>query len=62
MPGNPRIKSVYLTPEEAATVLLVTRRTVYEWLRSGELPSLRFGKMWRIRREDVFKKSSPTGV
>lgn len=42
-----------LTPEEVATELRVTRRTVYEWLRNGKLPGLRAGRWWRVRREDL---------
>jgi excisionase family DNA binding protein len=43
----------YYTPEEVAGELRVTRRTVYEWLRTGRLPGLRAGRWWRIRPEDV---------
>ena len=43
----------FLTPEEVADLLRVSRRTVYNWLRSGQLPALRIGKVWRIRREDI---------
>jgi excisionase family DNA binding protein len=41
------------TPEEVATSLRVTRRTVYEWLKIGRLRGLRVGRGWRIRPEDV---------
>ncbi len=43
----------YLTPEEVAEQLRVTRRTVYEWLRRGKLRGLRAGRWWRIRPADV---------
>jgi len=42
-----------LTPEEVADLLRVSRRTVYNWFRSGQLPAMRIGKVWRIRREDI---------
>ncbi|MDP8932203.1 MAG: helix-turn-helix domain-containing protein [Actinomycetota bacterium] len=29
-----------------------TRTTVYNWLRSGELPSAKLGKLRRIRESD----------
>jgi excisionase family DNA binding protein len=45
--------STYYTPEEVATELRVTRRTVYEWLRTGRLHGLRAGKAWRIPAESV---------
>jgi len=48
----------FLTPEEVAGLLRVSRRTVYNWLRSGQLPALRIGKVWRVRREDI----EPRGV
>lgn len=41
------------TPEEVADALRVTRRSVYEWLKSGRLRGLRAGNRWRIRGEDV---------
>jgi excisionase family DNA binding protein len=44
---------MYHTPEEVASELQVTRRTVYEWLRSGRLRGVRAGRGWRIRPEDV---------
>src|SRR5215212_4947783 len=44
---------MYRTAEEIAAELHVTRRTVYEWLRSGRLRGVRAGRGWRIRPEDV---------
>jgi excisionase family DNA binding protein len=41
------------TPEEAAAQMRVSQRTVYTWLRSGELRGLRAGRAWRIRHEDM---------
>lgn len=44
----------YLTPEEAARVLKVTRRTVYTWLRSGRLEGAQInGIYWRIPEKVV---------
>jgi excisionase family DNA binding protein len=42
-----------LTPEEVATRLRVTRRTIYAWLKVGRLRGLRAGKGWRIRPADL---------
>ncbi len=36
------------TPEEIASILKTTRKTVYIWLRSGKLKARKAGKMWRI--------------
>jgi len=46
----------FLTPEEAATLLRVTRRTVYAWLKTGKLPALHIGSTWRIRLSDLIPK------
>ena len=42
-----------LTPEQVAKRLQVTERTVYAWLRRGNLPALKLGRLWRIRPEDL---------
>lgn len=47
-PGTP-----YLTPAEAAKILRVDRRTIYEWLRSGKLKAVKFGGAWRIPRKSI---------
>lgn len=47
----------YLTPEEVAVLLRVSTRTVYEWLRSGKLPAVQIGKVWRINRQDIGRKA-----
>lgn len=46
--------SDFVTPEQAADRLQVTRRTVYNWLRSGALPGLKIGpRFWRIAVSDL---------
>lgn len=42
-----------LTPEQVAEHLQVQQRTVQDWLRSGTLPGMKLGRLWRIRREDL---------
>lgn len=43
-----------LTPEQAAELLQVSKRTMYEWLRNGEIPSERIGeRLIRVRRSDI---------
>jgi excisionase family DNA binding protein len=39
-----------LTPEEAATVLRVSRNGMYELLKTGTIPSLKFGRLIRIKK------------
>jgi excisionase family DNA binding protein len=40
----------YVNPEEAARVLRVSKNTMYELLRSGQIRSTRFGRVIRIPR------------
>jgi excisionase family DNA binding protein len=42
------LQTQFLTPEEVADRLRVTRRTVYRWLTSGDLAGQRAGRGWRI--------------
>jgi excisionase family DNA binding protein len=43
-----------ITPEQAADLLQVSKRTMYEWLRNGEIPSVRIGeRLIRVRESDV---------
>jgi excisionase family DNA binding protein len=51
----------YLTPEEARAYLSIGRTTVYDLVRRGELPAVRFGKILRIPRE-ALKKCVTEGV
>ncbi len=54
--GGPSAAPELMTPREVATMLRVDRRTVYTWIRSGGLPSMKVGKLWRIPREYVRPK------
>jgi excisionase family DNA binding protein len=42
-----------LTIEEVLGYLKVTSRTIYRLIRSGELPAMRVGRQWRLRRQDL---------
>lgn len=48
-PGRPR----YLTVEEVAGVMRVSKMTVYRLVHSGELPAVRFGRSFRVQRHAV---------
>ena len=39
-----------LTPEEAAKELKLATKTVKDWLRSGKLKGVKFGRQWRVLR------------
>jgi excisionase family DNA binding protein len=42
-----------LTPEEAARWLRISKRTLYEYMRSGELPAIKIGPQWRIDTDEL---------
>jgi excisionase family DNA binding protein len=42
-----------LTVSEVADLLRVSRMTVYRLIKTGELPSLRVGKSYRLREQDI---------
>ncbi|MGX7364689.1 helix-turn-helix domain-containing protein [Aerococcus suis] len=41
------------TVEEVADMLKVSRRTVYNYIKSEKLRAYKIGKEWRISKEDV---------
>jgi len=41
-----------MTPQEISEYLRVGIRTVYNWIKRGELPAIRLGKTYRIERTD----------
>jgi excisionase family DNA binding protein len=45
--------SDFLTIDEVLGYLNVTSRTIYRLIRIGELPAVRVGRQWRIRRTDL---------
>jgi excisionase family DNA binding protein len=42
-----------LTPEEAAIYLRLNPQTAYRLLRSGQLPGVKVGRQWRIRKSSI---------
>jgi len=42
-----------LTIPEACQLLNVSHPTVYRWIRAGELPMVKFGRLTRVRKADV---------
>ena len=43
----------FLTAAEVADILRVSTMTVYRLIRAGEMPSVRVGKSYRVREDDV---------
>ena len=42
-----------MTIEELAGYLKVTRRTIYEWLKSNKIPAIKLVGQWRFRKEKI---------
>jgi excisionase family DNA binding protein len=42
-----------LTPKDVAGYLNMSLITVTEWLRTGKLPHVRLGKLYRVRQSDL---------
>ena len=45
-----------LTPEEAAKFLKLSLVTIYKLCNSGELPAIKIGGSWRIKKEGILDK------
>lgn len=42
-----------LYPEEVSKMLGVKESTIKKWLRNGDLPGIKTGKAWRIKKSDA---------
>lgn len=47
------MNTICYTPEEIAARYSVKKQTVWSWLRSGLLTSIRVGRIYRIRPCDI---------
>lgn len=45
----------YYTIEEVAKMLKVAYLTVYRWIQNNKLPSVKAGKQYRIKKNDLDK-------
>jgi excisionase family DNA binding protein len=52
---------VLYTTDEVAQLLKVKPRTVQHWIRIGQLPATRYGRMYRVRREDLLRFGHAVG-
>ncbi len=46
-------ESQFLTTDDVLGYLRINARTVYRLIKSGEIPAVRIGRQWRIRRCDL---------
>ncbi|MCP3163312.1 helix-turn-helix domain-containing protein [Myxococcus qinghaiensis] len=61
-PNSPEAAPTFLTVEEAADLLRVNRKTLYEAIRLGQVPGVvRIGKALRIRRDALVTWPSGKG-
>ena len=42
-----------MTIEEVARYLRVKRRTIYDWIKKGKIPSIKAVGQWRFKRETI---------
>ena len=42
-----------MTIEELAGYLKVTRRTIYEWLKSNKIPAIKLIGQWRFKKDKI---------
>jgi excisionase family DNA binding protein len=52
VPAEPLVGPLYTT-DEVARLLKVSQRTVQEWIRSGTLTAVRYGRLLRVRHADL---------
>jgi excisionase family DNA binding protein len=50
--GSTLVGQLYTTGE-VARLFRVSQRTVQVWIRSGELPAMRYGQILRVREADL---------
>ena len=53
MAGQSHERARFLTVAEVAAQLRVSTMTVYRLIKAGQLASVRVGKSYRVREEDV---------
>lgn len=47
------MKNEFYLTEEVAAMLRVSKMTVYRAIKAGKLVAYKFGKDWRIRKDDL---------
>ena len=48
-----------LTPDEAARLLKVSKKTLLRHARDGVVPGTKLGRVWRFRRSDLLGLIAP---
>jgi excisionase family DNA binding protein len=47
------IQQRYLSLNDTALYLGLSRKTLYEWVERGEIPAYKLGRVWRFDRDEV---------
>jgi excisionase family DNA binding protein len=47
------IRETFLTAREVAEILKLNILTVYDYIRTGQLPAVKFGRTYRITEDDL---------
>jgi len=47
------INSTLMTIEDLADYLKVTRRTIYEWLKTNKIPAIKLVGQWRFKKDKI---------
>jgi len=48
--------SQYLTVDDVANIMRVSNKTVYDWCSKGYIPCVKFGRLVRIDKDDLFSR------
>lgn len=49
-------KDEVLTPDEAAHLLKVSKKTLLRHAREGQVPGVKLGRVWRFRRSELLDR------
>ena len=49
------METIFLTLSEVAGLLNVSRLTVFRYIRAGKLPAYKFGRDYRIKKDELEK-------
>ena len=49
-------KDEVLTPDEAAQLLKVSKKTLLRHARDGQVPGVKLGRVWRFRRSELLDR------
>lgn len=57
--SNGQERPAYLNVTETADLLRVSTQTVYNMIKSGRIPAVKFGREWRFLRKNIESINNP---